>query len=158
MTHQIIDSKDSEEGKVYLSNVNRMIGIIPKSVSQEDYRTACSVVSGFYSNKSLFETIKYYSLDQMSAHHWWKFFSFDSGFGIESKVKKGSKTQALDSFVKENIGKTFKSNEIIALCDITNPTLYNYINANRGSFKKVGRGCYEIIDSSEERTKAKKRI
>lgn len=151
------DLPNKKEDENYLFNVNRMIKLIPAKTSQEDYRVACSIISGFYSNKSLLETIKYYSLDQITAKNWWEFFSFDCAFGNENRPRKGSKSQALDSFVKENIGKTFKSNEILVLCDITNPTLYNYINSNRGAFKKVGRGCYEILDPSEERSKAKKK-
>lgn len=134
-----------------------MIKMIPKKSSQEDYRVAASIISGYYSNKSLLETIRYYSLDSLIAKNWWEFFGFHAAFGDENRAKKGSKSLALESFVKENVGKTFKSNEILTICDITNPTLYNYINANRGAFKKVGRGLYEILDSSEERSKAKKK-
>lgn len=151
------DLPNKKEDENYLFNVNRMIKLIPAKTSQEDYRVACSIISGFYSNKSLLETIKYYSIDQLEAKKWWEFFSFHSAFGNESKPKRGSKNQMLDSFVKENIGKTFKSSEIVVLCDITNPTLYNYITANRGAFKKVGRGLYEILDPNEERSRAKRK-
>ena len=146
----------TKEDESYLQNVNRMIKTVPKQIDQEDYRTAASIISGFYSNKTLNEIIKHYSLSKDISHKWWEYFGFNTNQFGEVKSKRGSKSSSLDSFVKENIGKTFKSNEILAICEITNPTLYNYINANRGSFKKVGRGLYEIIDANEERSKVKK--
>lgn len=156
-TNENLTTLNPKEDESYIINVNRLIKTIPAKTQQEDYRIACSVISGYFSNKSLLETIKYYSIDQMEAKKWWEFFCFHSAFGNESKPKRGSKNQVLDSFVKENIGKTFKSSEIVVLCDITNPTLYNYITANRGAFKKVGRGLYEILDPNEERSKAKRK-
>lgn len=145
-----------KEDESYIRNVNKMINTLPKPIDQEEYRTAASIISGFYSNKTLNEIIKHYSLSKESSYKWWNYFGFNSNQTNNNKAKKGSKSSSLDSFVKENIGKTFKSNEILSICDITNPTLYNYINANRGYFKKVGRGLYEIIDASEERSKVKK--
>lgn len=133
----------------------KLIQKIPKGISPESHRAACSVVTGIRDGKSLKEIAAYYWLPDELAQEWWDYFNF-SEVGPTEKKKRGSKTAKLDAFIKQNIGKTYKSNDIISMCEITTPTLYNYINANRGFFKKVGRGNYLIIDPSIERNEAKK--
>lgn len=128
---------------------------LPKNLSHEDHRVACSVATGVRDGKTLAEIIKYYWLPQDLAHEWWIKFNFDKSAPVERR-KRGSKTAKLDLFIKENIGKTISSNEIIEKCEITTPTFYNYMNANRGFFKKESRGMYTILDPSKERETAKK--
>jgi hypothetical protein len=131
-----------------------LIQNLPKQISQEDRRTACSIVIGVRDGKTLSQIISYYSLSHELSNKWWDYFNFSEVRPIEKK-KRGAKTSKLDTFIKQNIGKTLKSNEIIEMCEITTPTLYNYINANRGFFKKVSRGTYEIIDPQQQRREAK---
>ena len=128
----------------------KLIKKIPRGISPEENRTACSVVTGVKDGKSLKEIKTYYWLSDELANKWWDFFNF-SDMGVVEKKKRGNKTSKLDSYIKSNIGKTLKSSEIIESCEITTPTLYNYINANRGFFKKVSRGQYLIIDPAEQR-------
>jgi transposase len=128
----------------------RLIQSLPKPITHEDHRTACSVIIGVRDGKSLSQIVSYYSLSNELANKWWNKFNFSEVRPVEKK-KRGAKTSKLDAFIKENIGKTLKSNEIIERCEITTPTLYNYINANRGYFKKVARGSYLIVDPQEER-------
>lgn len=135
----------------------KLIKRIPRGISQEENRTACSVVTGVKDGKSLKEIKTYYWLSDELANKWWDFFNFSDTSVIEKK-KRGSKTSKLDSYIKSNIGKTLKSNEIIEQCEITTPTLYNYINANRGYFKKVSRGCYLIVDPAQERKAEKSNV
>lgn len=123
---------------------------IPRGISPESHRAACSVVTGVKDGKSLKEITTYYWLSNELAQEWWDFFNFSEVRPLEKK-KRGAKTSKLDIFIKSNIGKTLKSTEIIDQCEITTPTLYNYINANRGFFKKVSRGQYLIIDPAEQR-------
>lgn len=133
----------------------KLIASVPRQETPESHRTAASVVIGVRDGKTLSEIIKYYWLSPDLANHWWNQFGFGDVAPAERK-KRGSKTNALDSFVKDNVGKTIKSSEIIEKCNITTPTFYNYMNANRGFFKKAGRGLYTIIDPSKERLEAKR--
>jgi hypothetical protein len=133
----------------------KLISSVPRTESAESQRTAASIVTAVRDGKTLAEAIKYYWLNEELAKRWWTEFGFDDVAPAERK-KRGGKTAALDAFVKENIGKTIKSSEIIEKCEITTPTFYNYMNANRGFFKKSGRGMYTIVDPSQERMQAKK--
>ena len=132
----------------------RLIQSLPHPISPEDNRTACSVVTGVRDGKTLSQIISYYSLSHDLAQKWWDKFNFSEVSPIEKK-KRGAKTSKLDSFIKDNIGKTLKSNEIIEKCEITTPTLYNYINTNRGYFQKIKRGEYLIIDPNIKRMEDK---
>ena len=127
-----------------------LIKRIPDQISPEDRRAACSVVIGFRDGKSLSEITKYYWLESQIALQWWNFFNFSEVRPAE-KQKRGVKTSKLDDFIKSNIGKELKSSDIIEQCGITTPTFYNYLNANRGFFKKIGRGNYLILDPMIER-------
>jgi hypothetical protein len=154
---KVEDSLDQEITPSFIeasNTITKLINSIPKDIVGEDYRIACCVVTGCLRGRSLSELIKYYSVDNDRALYWWDHFGF-SNIAVTEKKKRGQKTATLESFVKSNIGKTYKSTEILALCNITNPTLYNFINANRGYFKKVGRGQYEIVDMESQRVKEK---
>lgn len=135
--------------------VEKYIARVPRTESPESQRTAASIVVGIKDGKTLTEIVKYYWLNEDLANRWWNEFGFGDLAPAERK-KRGGKTSALDLFVKDNIGNTIKSSEIIEKCGITTPTFYNYMNANRGYFKKAGRGLYTIIDPSKERLEAKK--
>jgi hypothetical protein len=132
----------------------KLIKQLPKNLDHEDRRASCSVVIGFRDGKSISEICRYYWLDPATAQKWWNYFNF-SEFRPAEKRKRGVKMSKLDEFIKSNIGKTLKSSEIIELCEITTPTFYNYLNANRGYFKKIGRGNYLIIDPVLERKQDK---
>jgi hypothetical protein len=131
-----------------------LVKTIPSGISPEDHRTACSVISGAMNNKTYKEIVKYYSLSASLSEKWWGYFNFGD-IEFREKNKRGSKSSSLDSFVKSNFGNIYKSSDIVKICNITNPTLYNFINANRGYFKKVSRGEYQIIDADSERIKEK---
>jgi len=133
-----------------IQEAEKLIQKIPRGISPESHRAACSIVTGVKDGKSLKEIITYYWLSNELAQEWWDLFKFSEVRPLEKK-KRGAKTSKLDVFVKSNIGKTIKSADIIEQCEITTPTLYNYINSNRGYFKKVSRGCYLIVDPVEER-------
>lgn len=135
--------------------VENLLARVPRDLSHEDHRAAASVAIGVRDGKTLSEIIKYYWIQEDLAKKWWSEFGFDNSAPVERR-KRGSKTAKLDSYIKESIGKTLTSNEIIEVCDITTPTFYNYLNANRGYFHKVARGQYKIIDPAKERIDSKK--
>lgn len=149
-----LDEENSPSFLELRKEIDLMIKSIPKGINPEEYRTACAVITGTMSGKSLSDVVRYYSLDVLIAKYWASQFNLLSKTTTE-KQRRGSKTFTLEMFIKANIGKTFKSADILKECNITNPTLYNFINSNRGYFKKVGRGLYEIVDYSAERAKEK---
>ena len=78
------------------------------------------------------------------------------GESNKSKTLKISNFETLEGKgIKANIGETLLSSDIIEKCGISTPTFYNYMNANRGQFKRVSRGSYLIMDPSKERKEAK---
>lgn len=137
-----------------LQEAEQLIRSIPRSESPESQRVATCIVTAVRDGKTFNEAVAYYWLDKKLAEHWWNRFGLNDAAPVQRK-KRGSKTASLDAFVKANIGKTLKSSEIIEQCNITTPTFYNYMNANRGFFKKAGRGMYSIIDPAQERVKDK---
>jgi predicted transcriptional regulator of viral defense system len=69
--------------------------------------------------------------------------------------KRSNKKEEVIYFIKQNIGETLTPAEIAEACEISMPTMYNFINSNIGYFKKVKRGVYEIVDAENERRKAR---
>lgn len=136
------------------NQVLELISKIPQSASNHDRRVACSVIVGVRDEKTLSEIVKYYWLPEEDAKTWWEFYGFDNVTKRE-RQKRTSKSSAIDDFVKSNIGKTLKTSDIISLTGITAPTFYNYLNANRGWFKKSARGEYTIVDPEELRKEEK---
>ena len=135
--------------------VENLLAKVPRAASNEEHRAAASVAIGVRDGKSLAEIVKYYWIPKELAEKWWSNFGFDDVAPVERK-KRGSKSAVLDLFIKSNIGKTITANDVIEKCNITAPTFYNYMTANRGYFKKESRGVYKIIDPSKERLEAKK--
>lgn len=134
--------------------VEKLIASVPRSSTPEDHRAAASVAIGARDDKSLADIIKYYGINKELAVKWWTFFGFDDGAKLEKK-KRGSKSSTLESFINLNIGQTVSSADIIEKCEISTPTFYNFLNANRGFFRKVSRGMYMILDPNQERKEAK---
>lgn len=147
-------NEDQQSALEIRKKIESLIRQIPPNVDQESYRIAASIATGAANGRTLKEIAKYYSLPMSAAQTWWEYFNFGTDTSKE-RNRRGAKTASIESFVKSNIGKTFKSSEIVDICNITNPTLYNFINANRGWFKKTGRGEYLIVDQNEERMKDK---
>lgn len=148
--------EDPLESPTIMMEIDKLVKSIPRTITGEEYRVACAIATGGTRGKSLLECCRYYSLDVETATKWWEILSI-KGQSSDPGRKRGHKTSQLESFVKSNIGKTLKSTDIIKACDITAPTLYNFINSNRGYFKKAGRGVYEIIDMESQRIKEKSR-
>lgn len=70
--------------------------------------------------------------------------------------KRSSKKNEIFEFLKGNIGEVLTPIEIAEACEISMPTMYNFINSNIGWFKKIKRGVYEIVDADEERKAARR--
>ena len=128
-----------------IQEAEKLIQKIPRGISPESHRAACSIVTGVKDGKSLKEIITYYWLSNELAQEWWDFFNFSEVRPLEKK-KRGAKTSKLDGFIKSNIGKTVTPKQVSEEVGISLPTFYNFYNANRGFFKKVKRGEFEIIN------------
>jgi hypothetical protein len=134
--------------------VEKLIASVPKSSSPEDHRAAASVAIGIRDDKSLADIVKYYGINKELAIKWWTFFGFDDNVKLEKK-KRGNKSSTIETYIKAHIGDTVSSADIIEGCEISTPTFYNFMNANRGYFKRVNRGLYTIVDPIQERKEAK---
>jgi hypothetical protein len=131
-----------------------LTGMIPSGTSGEELRVAYSIITGIRDDKNLSQIITYYSLDSETALKWYNFFSFDSR-AISSTVRRGRKGKDLIGYVKSNVGKTVTPKSIVEELGISLPTFYNFYNANRGFFKKIKRGEFEIVDPNLERSISK---
>ena len=134
--------------------VEKLIASVPKSSSPEDHRAAASVAIGVRDDKSLAEIVKYYGINKELAIKWWTFFGLEGDSKLEKK-KRGNKSSTIETYIKAHIGDTVSSADIIEECQISTPTFYNFMNTNRGYFKRVNRGLYTIVDPVQERKEAK---
>ena len=131
-----------------------LIGMIPSGTVGEDLRTAYSIITGIKDDKNISQIITYYSLSKEDALKWYEFFSFESE-NTNTSSRKGRKGKDLIGYVKLNVGKTVTPKSVVEELGISLPTFYNFYNANRGFFKKVKRGEFEIVDPNLERSISK---
>lgn len=133
---------------------NNLIKMIPEDCIGEDRRTAYAVITAYRDDRNLSQAITYYSLNEELAKKWFDFFAFNSS-DMASKPQRGRKSKDIISYVKNNFGKTVTPKQVVDELGISLPTFYNFYNANRGFFKKIKRGEFEIINPDEERSAVK---
>ena len=131
-----------------------LIAMIPADSVGEDRRAAYSVIAGVKDDKSIPQIVIYYAISEELALKWHKFFSFEDSLAL-SKNRRGRKGKDLTGYVKSNIGKTVTPKQVVEELGISLPTFYNFYNANRGFFKKVKRGEFEIVNPAQERILSK---
>jgi len=119
-------------------------------------RAGYCVITGYYNGKSLPEICSFYSITEKDAQYWWDQFGFDSSM-TKQTTKRSTKKKEMFLFLEQNVGEVLTPSEIAEACEISMPTMYNFINSNIGWFKKVRRGVYEIVNGDEERKKEKGR-
>lgn len=127
------------------NTVEKLSKKIPLEVTGEDRRAAYCVLGGFRDGKSPKEITRYYSVEMHLVEKWIKFFNLDSS-DTPVKNKRGRKGKDLTNYIKDNIGKTVTPKIVAEELGISLPTFYNFYNANRGFFKKIKRGEFEIIN------------
>lgn len=128
--------------------------MIPPNTDGEDRRAAYSVITGIRDEKSMTQIASYYSIDEGLVLKWYNFFSFEDKTS-SSRGRRGRKGKDLTGYVKSNVGKTVTPKQISEEIGISLPTFYNFYNANRGYFKKVKRGEFEIVNPDHERNLSK---
>lgn len=77
----------------------------------------------------------------------------ENGTPAGPRKRKGWKADLVTAWVTENLGETFRPEELAETLDVSAPTVYNWIKANRDRLLKVGRGNYQVVDRSEERNR-----
>lgn len=125
---------------------------IPMDCNGEDRRAAYCVISGFRDGKSAKEITRYYSVDSELVEKWIKYFNLEADSSMPTKGKRGRKGSDLTNFVKSNVGRTVTPKDVVEELGISLPTFYNFYNANRGFFKKIKRGEFQIINPDQMRT------
>ena len=135
-----------QEIKTYLSNLD-------KNINPEDWRYIASCLSGIRDNLSSKEVSSYYNVPIEFANSFYQ----NSNFSIEKKIRgsRKEKNNKIFDYLKNNIGKTITPKDFCDALDVSLPTFYNFFNANRGWFKKVKRGQFEIINEPEQRVSEK---
>jgi len=131
------------------------ITAILEKTSSEDYREVASALTGAKNQMSLAETAKFYGVPSSFVKEVWEKHGLSDPNSTASEGKRSRKSGIIESYLKENIGKTITPQDLVAATGISMPTFYNYYNANRGSFKKIKRGQFEIIDPNKERQLSK---
>lgn len=123
---------------------------IPLNAKGEDRRAAYCTISGCRDGKSIKEICHYYSVSEDLILKWMDYLEIKSEVKQVGK-KRGRKSSDLVAYVKSNIGKTVSAKTLAEELQISLPTFYNFYNANRGFFKKIKRGEFEIINPDEIR-------
>jgi hypothetical protein len=127
-----------------------LINMIPQDTTGEDRRAAYAVITGIKEDKNANQIASYYSITNELVTKWYDFFALDQE-SAPSRGRKSRKGKDLTAYVKSNLGKTVTPKMVSDDLGISLPTFYNFYNANRGYFKKVKRGEFEIINPDEQR-------
>lgn len=134
------------------AQIENYVQEIPKEIDAEDRRAAYATITGFAEDKSIKEIQSYYSLSPEMVNRWMDYFKFTAERS-ERVGKRTSKTKKIESYLKDNVGKTVTPKQVAEEVGMSLPTFYNFYNANTGYFKKVQRGSFEILDPKQERAK-----
>jgi DNA invertase Pin-like site-specific DNA recombinase len=134
---------------------DKQIETMLKTVPNELYRDVAGALTGAKNGMSASETAKFYSITVPFVQECWNKYGLTTETASTSTGKRSDKNNAIKKFLESNIGKTIKPQDLVDASGISMPTFYNFYNANRGYFKKVKRGQFEIIDPNTEREKDK---
>ena len=134
---------------------DKQIETMLKTVPSEIYRDVAGALTGAKNGMSAVETAKFYSIGVPFVQECWSKYGLTTETLSATTGKRSDKNNAIKKFLESNIGKTIKPQDLVDASGISMPTFYNFYNANRGYFKKVKRGQFEIIDPNAERDKDK---
>ena len=119
-------------------------------VKPDHHREAASVIYGHYKEWSPAKTAKYYNISEESYEKYADMFNFKERM-VKQMTGRKSKQDNIVNFLNGNVGKVVTPVQLATDVQISLPTFYNFYNANRGYFKKVKRGHFEILNPKEER-------
>ena len=124
---------------------------ILETTPSESYREVASALTGAKNQMSVSETAKFFSVPSSFVKEVWEKHGLISTSGT-TEGKRSRKSGVIEAYIKENVGKTITPHDLVAATSVSMPTFYNSYNANRGFFKKIKRGQFEIVDPAIERT------
>lgn len=119
-------------------------------IPPDHHREAASVIYGHYKEWSPAKTAKYYNISEESYEKYADMFNFKERM-VKQMTGRKSKQDNIVNFLNGNVGKVVTPVQLATDVQISLPTFYNFYNANRGYFKKVKRGHFEILNPKEER-------
>jgi transposase len=134
------------------AQIDSYVKEVPENIDADERRAAYATITGFGEDKSVAEIAQYYSLTRDIVIKWMDYFEFTSQ-KQEAAAKRSSKSKKIESYLKDNVGKTVTPKQVAEEVGMSLPTFYNFYNANRSYFKKVKRGEFEILDPKAERSK-----
>jgi hypothetical protein len=146
------DENVIEEDNAFISTqafqdiLNKLIAKVPV----DNHREAASVIYGYHKQWAPSKTIKHYNLSEDVYTYYADLFNFAERGGNIMAGRK-SKQDNIVNFLTGNVGKVVTPVEVATNVAISLPTFYNFYNANRGYFRKVKRGHFEIVDPKVER-------
>ncbi len=134
-------------------DISEFLKQLPKDIDPEEWRMISASLTGLRDGMSPREVAGYYNISKDFVID---FYSKNNATVEKSERGSRKKKQSnMIDFLKSNVGKTVTPKEVAEAVNISLPTFYNFFNANRGYFKKIKRGEFEIVDPSEIRKEEK---
>jgi hypothetical protein len=148
MSEEIVNEEES--GFTSTAEFSKIYDQLISKIPVDDHRVASCVIYGHYRNWSIQKTCRYYGISVEEYNHYSEIFNFKQRMVKEMTGRK-SKQDNIVNFLKVNVGKVVTPVQLATDVQISLPTFYNFKNANRGYFKEVKRGHFEILNPKEER-------
>ena len=148
MTEELFEEENNDFTRT--PEFNKIYQNLIALVKPDDHREAASVIYGHYKEWSPSKTAKYYNLSEEIYEKYADMFKFKERM-VKQMTGRKSKQDNIVNFLNGNVGKVVTPVQLATDVQISLPTFYNFYNANRGYFKKVKRGHFEILNPKEER-------
>lgn len=148
MTEELFEEENNDFTRT--PEFNKIYQNLIALVKPDDHREAASVIYGHYKEWSPSKTAKYYNISEEIYEKYADMFKFKERM-VKQMTGRKSKQDNIVNFLNGNVGKVVTPVQLATDVQISLPTFYNFYNANRGYFKKVKRGHFEILNPKEER-------
>lgn len=133
--------------------ITTVLAKIPRDTDSEVVRYIACCLNGIRDGLSIREVSAYYSVPIEFVSDYYSKNKFE--VQKEGKGSRKRKSSDINNFIKENIGREITPTQFAEEVGISLPTFYNFFNANRGWFKKIKRGLFEIVDANTNRQSEK---
>lgn len=133
--------------------ITERLARLPKQTDGETWRYTASCLSGMRDGLTAKQVSAYYTVPIDFVNNYYKNNQFE--VQKEGKGSRKRKSSEINNFIKENIGREITPAQFAEEVGVSLPTFYNFFNANRGWFKKVKRGLFEIVDANATRQSEK---
>lgn len=97
------------------------------------------------------QIVSYYSIDRRIAE---ELFGVDKE-AVSRKPKRADKYDAIKKWCAENVFAEVTPNELAEVGELSYQTVLKYIADNPHTFRKIGRGKYEVRDAQADREAGK---